>query len=242
MRQRPGLISSVRDGLRELERDNTFNPALWQPGEPTFKAGVKELVRMEETKVCAEIEAAGLDYFSLEQVAKKLSGRKKEQQQALREKRLTKGRLEQLWEQLKVWCAQPGSAMSAEQRAQINKVGAVGAALRQHYPWDVLPAGASSTARIPRLQARLTRAYQDLARCKEEESLIEQEVRRALQYYAYRVRLLEARMGLVVGGGERYLLEFHLAFNQRMLAAFQLLARKGEQIPEDLSRLQLLDD
>lgn len=114
-------------------------------------------------------QAAGMVYFRLERVVQHLSGWKKEQQQALRDKRNGKQRLNQLWEQLRVWCSQPGSRITVDQLVDMHAPGAVQAVLEQRYPWD---AAAIDTGPLTRQEARLVHLQQDLCQCSEESSLI----------------------------------------------------------------------
>lgn len=178
-----------------------------------------------------------MDYFSLERVVQHLCGRKKEQQQALRDKRKAKQRLNQLWEHLRVWCTQPGSKMTSDQQTAIRAPGAVRAALQQLYPWDI---GVACTGSLIKHEARLVRLQQDLLRCLEESRLIGFEMQRAVHYYTARIKILESRLTCGISAGEHYLLEMHLAFNRRMLSAFQVLRSGG--VPPDVSKLPYLED
>ncbi|EFJ49201.1 hypothetical protein VOLCADRAFT_117341 [Volvox carteri f. nagariensis] len=111
MWQRPALIRSARGQVASLEAAQTINREVWLPESDELKSGFRMLVCAEEKKLCTKIEAAGMDYYSLEWVMEHLHGRKKEQQQAIRDKRATKQHLDRLWEQLRVWCTQRASVL-----------------------------------------------------------------------------------------------------------------------------------
>ena len=163
---------------------------------------------------------------ALEHVVRRLSGRRHQQQLAIKEKGRARQRAVQLWERLASWSAVPGAVIPELGQALVAK-GALGQALNtQRYPW-----AAQANHGAPRLEASLRRVLQEEARCKEELALIHVEVERAVAFYSRRVALLEgATQNVTAMSSHGRLLSLHLAWQQRMLEGFTVL-QTSQDVP-----------
>jgi hypothetical protein len=166
------------------------------------------------------------DVHALEHVVRRLSGRRHQQQLAIRDKGRARQRVTQLWEQLASWSVVPG-AVTPELGQGLTVMGALGSVLRtQQYPW-----AAQHNRGAPRLEASLRRVLQEEARSKEELMLIQKEVDRAVASYGHRVFLLEvAARNVPATSSHGRLLSLHLARQQRMLEGFASL-RTSQDVP-----------
>ncbi|GLC39193.1 hypothetical protein PLESTM_000862500 [Pleodorina starrii] len=235
IRQRPVLIRSIRTRLEELESQHAINPADWVDGSEAFKAGLAELAKGEVLKLQSELEEAVADYWSLEYVIQHLSGRRKEQGYAIRDKSQTKQRIEGMWGRLVSWCKVAG-AVSAALASAIKEPDALQKAMGQKFPWGV--EGGPQEGKTSRLRAALLRSYHDRKRGNEEVALIVAEIEKAIKKCERRVQLLSDALSQSDDRtlpGRLRLLRLHLGRNERMLVAFRLL--KEGQIPRDQSAI-----
>ncbi|GLC58410.1 hypothetical protein PLESTB_001355800 [Pleodorina starrii] len=235
IRQRPVLIRSIRTRLEELESQHAINPADWVDGSEAFKAGLAELAKGEVLKLQSELEEAVADYWSLEYVIQHLSGRRKEQGYAIRDKSQTKQRIEGMWGRLVSWCKVAG-AVSAALASAIKEPDALQKAMGQKFPWGV--EGGPQEGKTSRLRAALLRSYHDRKRGNEEVALIVAEIEKAINKCERRVQLLSDALSQSDDRtlpGRLRLLRLHLGRNERMLVAFRLL--KEGQIPRDQSAI-----
>ncbi|GLC38836.1 hypothetical protein PLESTM_000783200 [Pleodorina starrii] len=235
IRQRPVLIRSIRTRLEELESQHAINPADWVDGSEAFKAGLAELAKGEVLKLQSELEEAVADYWSLEYVIQHLSGRRKEQGYAIRDKSQTKQRIEGMWGRLVSWCNVAG-AVSAALASAIKEPDALQKAMGQKFPWGV--EGGPQEGKTSRLRAALLRSYHDRKRGNEEVALIVAEIEKAINKCERRVQLLSDALSQSDDRtlpGRLRLLRLHLGRNERMLVAFRLL--KEGQIPRDQSAI-----
>ncbi|EFJ46406.1 hypothetical protein VOLCADRAFT_105534 [Volvox carteri f. nagariensis] len=167
VRQRPALIRTIKTRATDLEKAHAYDPAAWGPESELMSAALGSLAKGELRKLFAEAEDAVADMHALEHVVWRLSGRRHQQQLAIKEKRRARQRFVQLWEQLTSWSAVPG-AVTPELGQALAMKGALGQALNaQRYPW-----AAQSNHGVPRLEASLRRVLQEEARCKEKLALI----------------------------------------------------------------------
>ncbi len=160
-----------------------------------------------------------MDVHALEEVIKHLSGRRKQQQVAIKEKALARERVRGLFGQVTRWCTVP-EAVSDAVRQRLADEQALFAVLKQQYPWGV--EGTSQASAASCMEASLLRALHERARGQEELGLIKEETLRAIRYYSYRVALLQRHLdGVAANSSLERVLALHMKYNDDMLSAFK---------------------
>eukprot|EP00198_Chlamydomonas_reinhardtii_P001585 XP_001690921.1 predicted protein [Chlamydomonas reinhardtii] len=197
-------------------------------------------------------QASVLDYYCLEQLMSSLQSRKKEQGLVKKEKDKALAKIREAWDKAvrwSKWCLAHPVGGTPDADAVMQRItgqdgrgrgpdAVFSEVLRQDFPWGVCTTEGPS----PRVEATLLRCMHELARCSEEELIIESEGECAVQYYRKRVECLKHHLqAAVADSSHALLLREHMSAHEAMLSAWEGFVG-GDEPPVDRSYLDFQDD
>ncbi|PNW87380.1 hypothetical protein CHLRE_02g141011v5 [Chlamydomonas reinhardtii] len=251
LRQRPQVIKSMKEQAQRHEQEHP-DWKLWAPSSQDFLAGLHAVAASDLQELYAEIEASVLDYYCLEQLMSSLQSRKKEQGLVKKEKDKAIAKIREAWDKAvrwSKWCLAHPVGGTPDADAVMQRItgqdgrgrgpdAVFSEVLRQDFPWGVCTTEGPS----PRVEATLLRCMHELARCSEEELIIESEGECAVQYYRKRVECLKHHLqAAVADSSHALLLREHMSAHEAMLSAWEGFVG-GDEPPVDRSYLDFQDD